>query len=60
MEPKPDAELDKFNHILKRMLEAKPLPKAEISTRIKAEREAKRAAITEKYKKIRNSKKLGQ
>jgi hypothetical protein len=34
----------KFNAVLKRMLNAKPISKAEISARIKAERDAKKAA----------------
>lgn len=33
-----------FDAVLRRMLTMKPLPKAEISARIKAEREAKKAA----------------
>jgi len=44
----------KFDRILARMLEAKPLSKNEISERIKAKREAKKAA------KSKTSKKLGQ
>jgi hypothetical protein len=51
---------DKFNRILGRMLSVKPLSKAEISARIKAEREAKKVSAFEKHKKLRNSKKLGQ
>lgn len=34
--------------VLRRMLNAKPLSKAEISARIKAEREAKKAATVQK------------
>jgi hypothetical protein len=41
---------DKFDAILKRMMNAKPISKAEISARIKAEREAKKAAKTPKGK----------
>jgi hypothetical protein len=43
----------KFDRILGRMLTAKPLTKAEISARIKAERDAKKANV-------KASKKLGQ
>ena len=50
----------KFDRILGRMLDAKPLSKAEISARVKADREAKKARVSEKYKKVRKSKKLGQ
>jgi hypothetical protein len=50
---------DKFDRILGRMLAAKPLSKAEISARIKAEREATIAAARERVKRI-TSKKLGQ
>jgi hypothetical protein len=50
----------KFDRILKRMLASKPLSKEEISARVKAEREAKRARIFEEYKKRRSSKRLGQ
>jgi hypothetical protein len=39
---------DKFDAVLKRMLNTKPISKAEISARIKAEREAKRAAKTKR------------
>jgi hypothetical protein len=35
---------DKFDAVLKRMLNAKPISKAEISAKIKAERAAKKAA----------------
>jgi hypothetical protein len=38
----------KFDKILGRMLTAKPLSKEEISTRIKTERDAKRAAVFKK------------
>ena len=51
----------KFDRILARMLDAKPLPKAEISERLKAKREAGkeiRERMREKSKKA--SKKLGQ
>jgi hypothetical protein len=37
-------DADKFDAVLKRMMNAKPISKAEISARIKAEREAKKAA----------------
>jgi hypothetical protein len=50
----------KFDRILKGMLEAKPLSKAEISARIQEQRKAKRAAVFEKYKERRKAKKLGQ
>jgi hypothetical protein len=36
-------DADKFDAVLKRMMNAKPISKAEISARIKAEREAKKA-----------------
>lgn len=49
-----------FDRILGRMLGAKPLTKAEISARVKAEREAKKARVFEKYKERRKAKKLGQ
>lgn len=57
-----DIEVDaaKFDRILGKMLAAKPLTKAEISARIKAEREAKRLTTVEKHKQERLSKKLGQ
>jgi hypothetical protein len=57
----------KFDRILARMLDSKPLSKAEISARIKAEMEVKRenvakykAEMREKTRKYLNSKKLGQ
>jgi hypothetical protein len=53
-------DADKFDRILGRMLNLKPLTKAEISARIKAERGPERAAMYERYKKIKESKKLGQ
>ena len=53
-------DASKFDKILGRMLTAKPLSKEEISTRIKAERDAKRARLFEEYKKRRKAKKLGQ
>jgi hypothetical protein len=53
-------DADKFDRILAKMLNAKPLSKAEISERVKTEREAKKAKAFEKYKKLRASKKLGQ
>ena len=51
----------KFDRILGRMLEAKPLPKAEISERIKRNREAAKA-YREKSRqaKAKYSKKFGQ
>jgi hypothetical protein len=36
-------DADKFDAVLKRMMSTKPISKAEISARIKAEREAKKA-----------------
>jgi hypothetical protein len=36
---------DKFDRVLKRMLELKPLTKEEISARIQEERQAKKAAF---------------
>lgn len=42
---------DKFNAILKRMLQSPPLSKEEISARIKVEREAKREAAGNAAKK---------
>jgi hypothetical protein len=60
-------EKETFDRILGRMLSAKPLTKAEISARIKAEREAKKESARKfaleaqrKSKQYRNSKKLGQ
>jgi len=50
----------RFDRILGRMLAAKPLSKAEISSRVQAEREAKKARVFEEYKKRRKAKKLGQ
>ena len=41
---------DKFDAVLKRMLNAKPISKAEISARINTEREAKKAASPSKRK----------
>jgi len=40
------ADQDKFDAVLRRLLNSKPISKAEISTKIKAEREAKKAAKT--------------
>jgi hypothetical protein len=51
---------EKFDRILKRMVDAKPLSKAEISTKIQGERDAKRAAVFAKVKARRAAKKLGQ
>jgi len=53
-------DADKFDKILGRMLAAKPLSKEEISTRIKTERDAKRAAVFKKFKARREAKRLGQ
>jgi hypothetical protein len=50
----------KFDRILGRMLDAKPLSKAEISARVKTEREAKKARVFAEYKKRRKAKRLGQ
>jgi hypothetical protein len=50
----------KFNKILGRMLAAKPLTKTEISIRIQAERDAKRARVFKEYKRRRTAKKIGQ
>jgi hypothetical protein len=52
-------DADKFDRILGRMLNLKPLTKAEISARIKTERGPERATMYERYKKNK-SKKLGQ
>jgi len=41
-------DADKFDAVLKRMMNAKPISKAEISTRIKTEREARKAAKTKR------------
>ncbi len=49
----------KFDRILKRMLDAKPLSKAEISNRIQTERAARKAAAFEKFKNRHKAKKLG-
>jgi len=51
---------DKFDRILKRMADAKPLSKAEISARLKADKAIRRAAAHEKFRKQREVKKLGQ
>lgn len=48
---------EKFDRILGRMVAAKPLTKAEISARIKAEREAKKALAFERYKGLRKARK---
>jgi hypothetical protein len=58
-------DADKFDRILKRMLDAKPLSKNEISERIKAKREAGREfrkQLREKTKQFlsKRSKKLSQ
>jgi hypothetical protein len=50
----------RFDRILRRMVEAKPLSKAEISNRIQNERAARKAAAFEKFKNRRKAKKLGQ
>jgi len=39
---------DKFDAVLRRLLNAKPISKAEISAKIKAEREAKRVQKMDK------------
>jgi hypothetical protein len=39
---------DKFDAVLKRMMNTKPISKTEISARIKTEREAKKAAKTKR------------
>ena len=57
-EIKVDAQ--KFDKILGRMMASKPLPKEEISNRVKAEREARKKATFAKFKAYRNAKKLGQ
>lgn len=41
-------DADKFDAVLKRMMNAKPTSKAEISARIKAERKAKKAVKTKR------------
>jgi hypothetical protein len=50
----------KFDRILKRMLDSPPLSKAEISARIKADREARKAAVFEKVEERRKAKRIGQ
>lgn len=51
----------KFDRILGRMLDAKPLSKAKISERIKAKRDAEKAYREKSQKaKAKYSKKLGQ
>jgi len=50
----------KFDRILKCIVDSKPLSKAEISARIKVERDAKREQIHKQYKNRRKAKKLGQ
>jgi len=54
------SEDSKFDQILKRMTELKPLTKAEISARIHAERDARKAKAFERYKQLRESGKLGK
>jgi hypothetical protein len=56
----PEETAEKFDRILRRMLDSKPLSKEEISTRIRVEREAKRKAAFEAHKARRAVKKLGQ
>lgn len=51
---------DKFDRILGRMLNSKPLSKEEISERVRADKEARRAKTVEKYKEYRKVKKTGQ
>ncbi len=46
---------DKFDRILKRMVDAKPLTKAEISARIKADRDAKKLTAFGKRKQRKKS-----
>jgi hypothetical protein len=53
-------DADKFDRILKRMLNAKPLTKAEISARVKAEREAKKRKKSSKSSASGNSANLRQ
>jgi hypothetical protein len=57
-EIKVDAE--KFDKILGRMMASKPLSKEEISTRIKTERDAKKAAAFARHRQRKAAKKLGQ
>lgn len=54
-----DSGNDKLDHILKRMLETPPLSEAELSARLKAEREAKKQ-VREESDKRRKAKNLGQ
>jgi hypothetical protein len=42
----------KFDRVLKRMLDVAPLSKAEISAKIKADREAKKSAKPKKLNKL--------
>lgn len=56
-------DADKFDRILGRMMASKPLSKAEISTRVKAYRDAKKTSTLKKYqeyRKRRQDKKIGQ
>jgi hypothetical protein len=57
-EIKVDAE--KFDRILGRMLNTKPLSKEEISAKVKRDRKARKAETVKKYKEYRKSKKIGQ
>ena len=57
-EIKIDAE--KFDRILGRMLNSKPLSKEEISAKIQADKEARRAKAFEKYKESRKAGKQEQ
>jgi len=52
-------DVAKFDKILGRMLSAKPITKAEISTRVQTEGVAKRDAAFARYKQRKAAKKIG-
>jgi hypothetical protein len=51
---------EKFDRILGRMLNSKPLSKEEISAKIQTDKEARRAKAFEKYKERRKARKQEQ
>jgi hypothetical protein len=57
-EIKVDAE--KFDRILGRMLNSLPLSKEEISAKIQADKDARRAEAFKKYQERRKARKIGQ
>ena len=53
-------DADKFDRILGRMLNTKPLSKEEISARIQTDRDARRERVRERYKELRKARKSGK